>query len=114
MNIKMTTLAALVATVYMSTGAAAAQTNSDTPLTTAVLRLSAPGVRTAVADRTSRDLLGPQWARTRTPAHERINRQVAGLILGGIGGFFAGGLIGSKVEPNCACDDPGLMGFIIG
>jgi hypothetical protein len=39
---------------------------------------------------------------------------VAYGILGGIGGFFAGGYLGSVIEGNCACDWPGLQGFLIG
>ena len=37
------------------------------------------------------------------------------MIAGGaVAGFFAGGYIGSKLEPNCRCDDPGLKGMLIG
>lgn len=32
----------------------------------------------------------------------------------GFAGFLAGGYVGAKVEGDCACDDPGLQGFIIG
>jgi hypothetical protein len=35
-------------------------------------------------------------------------------FVGGLLGFFAGGLIGAGLEPNCGCDDPGLRGFTIG
>jgi hypothetical protein len=34
--------------------------------------------------------------------------------VGGAGGFMVGGLVGSKLEPSCGCDDPGLRGFLIG
>jgi len=27
---------------------------------------------------------------------------------------MVGGLVGSKLEPSCGCDDPGLRGFLIG
>jgi len=41
-------------------------------------------------------------------------RKVAGAVVGVVGGFFAGGLIGASLDRNCRCDDPGLQGFIIG
>ena len=41
-------------------------------------------------------------------------RKVAGAVVGVIGGFFAGGLIGASLDRNCRCDDPGLQGFVIG
>ncbi len=45
----------------------------------------------------------------------RGDRGVAGLVLGAIGGFAAGGAIGAAVgEHYCHCDNPGLHGFIIG
>ena len=37
----------------------------------------------------------------------------AGFV-GAFLGFCAGGYIGAKLEPSCACDDPGLQGFVIG
>jgi hypothetical protein len=41
-------------------------------------------------------------------------RKVAGAVVGVIGGFYAGGLIGASLDRNCRCDDPGLQGFVIG
>jgi hypothetical protein len=36
-------------------------------------------------------------------------------VLGGVGGFFAGGYLGAAIEGNsCRCDDPGLKGALIG
>lgn len=44
-----------------------------------------------------------------------IGRKVAFGLLGAAGGFFLGGYVGAKIEGNrCACDDPGLQGFLIG
>jgi hypothetical protein len=39
-----------------------------------------------------------------------------GLVLGAIGGFVVGGLIGADVssQQSCGCTDPGLHGFAIG
>lgn len=45
---------------------------------------------------------------------QQIARNVLGGVIGAIGGFVVGGKIGSKLEPNCRCDDPGLQGFFIG
>jgi len=36
------------------------------------------------------------------------------VLVGVVGGFFAGGLIGASLDRNCRCDNPGLQGFIIG
>jgi hypothetical protein len=41
-------------------------------------------------------------------------RKVAGAVVGVVGGFVAGGLIGASLDRNCRCDDPGLQGFVIG
>jgi hypothetical protein len=30
---------------------------------------------------------------------------------GAVGGFFAGGFLGAKIEGPCDCDDPGFKGF---
>jgi hypothetical protein len=44
-----------------------------------------------------------------------IGRKVAFGLLGAAGGFFLGGYVGATIEGNrCACDDPGLQGFLIG
>jgi len=44
----------------------------------------------------------------------RIAKRIVGGLVGGGGGFMVGGLVGSKLEPSCGCDDPGLRGFLIG
>jgi hypothetical protein len=41
----------------------------------------------------------------------------AGAVVGAVGGLFLGGLVGAAVENNvhpCRCDDPGLMGALVG
>jgi hypothetical protein len=40
---------------------------------------------------------------------------VIGTIVGGVGGFFGGGILGAAIEGDrCNCDDPGLVGALIG
>jgi hypothetical protein len=55
---------------------------------------------------------------TQQPARDsrsaRIAKRIVGGVVGGGGGFLVGGLVGSKLEPSCGCDDPGLRGFLIG
>jgi hypothetical protein len=42
-------------------------------------------------------------------------RAIAGGAVGAVAGFFGGGFLGAAIEGDrCNCDDPGLMGFIIG
>jgi hypothetical protein len=41
-------------------------------------------------------------------------RRVWGAVVGGLVGFVAGGLVGAAIDRHCACDDPGLKGFIVG
>ena len=44
-----------------------------------------------------------------------VRRKVLGAIVGGVGGFFGGGFLGAAIEGDrCNCDDPGLLGFLIG
>jgi hypothetical protein len=54
-------------------------------------------------------------ARAKQSVHSNraLKRTIAG-IAGGVGGFFAGGIIGAKLEGDCNCDDPGLLGAVIG
>jgi hypothetical protein len=47
--------------------------------------------------------------------HRSIGRKILGGALGAVGGFFAGGYLGAKIEgDSCNCDDPGLKGALIG
>ena len=43
-----------------------------------------------------------------------IAKRVVAGVAGGLLGFLGGGLLGSALEGNCACDDPGLAGFLVG
>jgi len=40
---------------------------------------------------------------------------VAYISIGAVGGFFAGAFLGAAIEGDrCNCDDPGLLGAVIG
>jgi hypothetical protein len=43
-----------------------------------------------------------------------IARRVVAGVIGGLAGFLGGGLLGSAIEGNCGCDDPGFAGFLVG
>ncbi len=44
-----------------------------------------------------------------------VGKRILGGIVGGTGGFFAGGYIGAAIDGDCGgCDDPGLKGALIG
>src|SRR5688572_15396603 len=48
------------------------------------------------------------------PSKRGWGRAVLGGAVGAVGGLFAGGYIGAKIEGNgCSCDDPGLKGALI-
>lgn len=49
-----------------------------------------------------------------TTGHRSVGRRIAGGALGSVGGFFAGGFLGAKIDGECDCDDPGFKGFLIG
>ncbi len=52
---------------------------------------------------------------TTQPRERSVGRRILGGALGGVGGLFAGGYLGAKIEGDgCHCDDPGLMGALIG
>jgi len=62
---------------------------------------------------------GPQAQSSRFQPSGRARKyNTAQRILASVGmgaaGFFAGGYVGAQLEPPCACDDPGLKGFMIG
>lgn len=48
------------------------------------------------------------------PRRKSVGRRIVGGALGGVGGFFAGGYFGAKIDGQCDCDDPGFKGFLIG
>jgi hypothetical protein len=55
--------------------------------------------------------------RQATPARptRSIRRKILGGVVGGLGGFFGGMFLGAAIEGDrCDCDDPGLVGALIG
>ena len=82
------------------------------PFTLPPAKGASPATRMAM--RSDRSLQTP----TSTPSGARARskkRIVTGAIVGGVGGFFAGGFLGAHIEGDrCNCDDPGVRGFLIG
>ena len=50
----------------------------------------------------------------RSSSRSSLGRTIGGAILGGLAGFYLGATVGSHLEPDCRCDDPGLRGLLIG
>jgi hypothetical protein len=49
------------------------------------------------------------------PHRRSTARRIIGAAVGAVGGFFLGGYAGAAIEGDrCNCDDPGLVGFVIG
>lgn len=102
----MTRLAATLLTLTLFAAPAAAQQAPD-------LRQAAKSVRfeTAPSANASRSEAAAARRKARMSGVQR------GILTGlaGFGGFFAGGYIGAAIEGDrCNCDDPGLMGALIG
>ena len=70
------------------------------------------------ATRVESALTQPSRQMSRPPAARQRSvraKQVAGAVIGAIGGFVIGGRLGGWLEgDSCHCDDPGLQGFLIG
>jgi hypothetical protein len=58
----------------------------------------------------------PSFFLLQTTGRQRsVGRKIAGGVIGGVGGFFAGGYLGAAIDGDCGgCDDPGLLGALIG
>src|SRR5689334_9811758 len=107
------TFLGVVLALSLPLSAAAQGPKTDTP--TAV-RLKLPTAETVAA--LSREQPGPrQWPSSShvRKRHRSVGRKIIGGALGAVGGFFAGGYLGAKIEgDDCGCDDPGLKGALIG
>ena len=123
----LTILAVLVSTtLYAQTGPEPAATATGyMDLRTSQSLFAVPDER-AVSIRQSlaaTDFRGVAVSRRDVPAFQAegvgrqrsTTRKVLGGIIGGVGGFFGGAFLGAAIEGDrCHCDDPGLMGFLIG
>jgi hypothetical protein len=74
-----------------------------------------PGFIRRSLEKLDYDSLIAEESQTRpTRRRSSVGRKILGGALGGVGGFFAGGYIGAKIDGPCDCDDPGFKGFLIG
>jgi hypothetical protein len=108
---------AVILSIAVPPNSARAQTLNHADIDRAVAALSkeaamperTPGISPLMSGRTQ-----PPAGTTQVGSHlNRGTRQVVGGIVGAIGGFFVGGIIGAQLEGNCGCDDPGLSGAIV-
>ena len=56
----------------------------------------------------------PQRRSQNHPRTYNAVQRIAITVGMGFAGFLAGGYVGATIEGDCACDDPGLQGVIIG
>lgn len=77
-------------------------------------RISVPSIQLAVFPGSFRS--GVNRQQPQQQGTERSTRsRVLGGIVGGVGGFFGGMFLGAAIEGDrCECDDPGLVGALIG
>ncbi len=82
---------------------------TDSPIRRSVARLDTRTLALRNSTEPSNAQYGRRYGRHR-------NSGAIGLALGALGGFVAGGLIGSEVttRSSCNCSDPQLHGFLIG
>jgi hypothetical protein len=75
----------------------------------------AEAARSVAASATDRDVTPAAAPRVAAERRRSPGRIVLGASLGAVGGFFAGGYLGAKIDGDCGgCDDPGFKGFLIG
>ena len=107
-------LAAAFLAVVLSAAAAGAEESNPAPLV-----ISPEVIQRAIAT-AQQDMPTPPAqfaARQLRTSSASTGRRVLWTSIGAVGGFFAGGYIGSWTEnavAPCGCDDPGLKGALIG
>ena len=85
------------------------------PLRVDLRAAGAEAARNVAASASDRDLMPAAAPRVAAERRRSPGRIVLGASLGAVGGFFAGGYLGAKIDGDCGgCDDPGFMGFLIG
>ncbi len=103
-----TSMAVMVAVLVLT--AAGAQAQSGAPRR---LDLASPAALAAA------EALWPPSQQSPTlptgPRAGPVKRQVLFGVIGAVAGLFVGGALGARIGGNsCACDDPGLQGWMIG
>ena len=97
--------------------AAGAEAQTSTPVAAPPARLKIDVSKFDLVDRSRADRLSPrQGGQTTSRTSTRsVKKKILGAVVGGTAGFFAGGYTGAWIEGDrCHCDDPGLMGAVIG
>ena len=72
-----------------------------------------------IGETVSPQMLNPPLRRASPPLPRsragKTARQIGAAVIGSIGGMMVGGRVGAALEgKSCACDDPGLKGFLVG
>lgn len=102
-------IAATLLIVMVTASAAAADDRKPTPLI-----ISQQAIQQAIAT-APRSFGVPRQRAASSSTH--TGRRVAWTVVGAVGGFFGGALLGSTIDRavhDCNCDDPGIVGFLIG
>lgn len=87
------------------------------------LVVAPPQTKTTLRDAIARSSVRPARAARLTQGPPRrqsrgmgrgVARGVAGALIGAFAGMWAGGSIGWALTKDCGCDDPGMLGGLIG
>ena len=110
--------AAVVAASLVVTTPALAQTIGRSQATKLNIHKATSAAVIAQSTRTTtrleRSSRPPQIFRSRASNKLSTGKRAAITALASLGGFLGGGFLGAAIEPGCQCDDPGLLGFVVG
>lgn len=115
-------LFALVAAIVIVPAVSAPPVHAQQPGKTSIFEVATmkfASTETAPAPAARDDAVGRRPGRSRpvklaAQGPSKIKRAMWASIAGA-GGFFGGGFLGAAIEGDrCDCDDPGLVGFLVG